>query len=157
MKEPLKLAMAVLLCEFIGIVSTPFTISAINTWYVYLHKPFFSPPNWVFGPVWTTLYVLMAVAAYLIWIKGINNKKVKTALLIFILQLVLNFKWSLIFFGLHAPLLALIEILILWLAILFTILKFYELSKPAAYLMIPYIVWVSFATLLNFSIVILNP
>lgn len=157
MKQPLKLAISVLTCELVGIISTPFTINAIDTWYKFLNKPFFSPPNWLFGPVWTLLYALMGIAAYLIWIKGVQNKKVKTAMILFLIQLALNFKWSVVFFGLHAPLLALFEIVLLWFVILITMLKFHELSKYAGYLLFPYLVWVSFATLLNFSIVILNP
>jgi len=152
----IKFIISVAVCELVGLISTPFTISAIQTWYQYLNKPSFSPPNWVFGPVWTILYFLMGISAYLIWIKGLKNKKVKPALKIFIVQLIFNFLWSIFFFGMHNPILSLIDIILLWITILLTIIKFYELSKPAAYLLIPYILWVSFATLLNFAIVILN-
>ncbi|MBI2641533.1 tryptophan-rich sensory protein [Candidatus Roizmanbacteria bacterium] len=146
----------VLLCEAVGIISTPFTIAAIPTWYATLNKPFFSPPNWIFGPVWTLLYAMMGVSAYLIWEKGWKNRKVRVALYFFIAQLFFNFLWSLLFFGLRSPLLGLIDIIVLWFAILFTMLQFSKSSKPASYLLIPYLLWVMFATLLNFSILILN-
>ncbi|MCL5090423.1 MAG: tryptophan-rich sensory protein [Patescibacteria group bacterium] len=144
-------------CELVGIAVTPFTLSSIPTWYQTLTKPSFSPPNWVFGPAWTILYFLMGVAAYLVWIKGLEKKAVKTALSFFIAQLVFNFFWSILFFGLHSPMLGLIDISILWILILITIIKFYKISKTASYLLIPYLFWVTFATILNLSIFLLNP
>lgn len=156
MKNFLKLIGSVLLCELVGIMSTPFTIASIPTWYRTLNKPFFSPPNWIFGPVWTILYALMGVSLYLVWEKGIKNRKTKTALLYFFIQLALNFLWTFIFFGFHSPLAAFVTIVILWIMILVSIRKFYPLSKTAAYLLIPYILWVSFASVLNFSIIVLN-
>ncbi len=155
MKNFFKLIGSIILCELVGIVSVLFTIASIPTWYRSLNKPFFSPPNWVFGPVWTMLYFLMGVSLYLVWKRGVN-KKTRTALLYFFIQLGLNFLWSAVFFGFHLPLVAFINIVFLWLAIFVTILKFYQLSKSAAYLLIPYILWVSFASALNFSIVVLN-
>ena len=149
--------MAVIGCELVGIIATPFTISAIPTWYDTLNKPPFSPPNWVFGPTWTMLYFLMGVAAFLIWKKGLKKKHVKEALYYFIVQLVFNFMWSILFFGLKSPILGLLDILVLWMLILITVVKFYKLSKPAAYLLITYLLWVSFASLLNLYIVLLNP
>ena len=151
-----KFVASILICEGVGLISTPFTIAAIPTWYVTLQKPFFSPPNWVFAPVWTILYFLMGISVYLIWEQGLKKKKVKEALKFFLIQLALNFMWSLFFFGLRAPFLAFIEIVILWLAIFVTIKKFYPLSRLAAYLLVPYLLWVSFAALLNFAIVLLN-
>lgn len=151
-----KLITAVLVCGGIGLISTPFTINSIQTWYRALNKPFFSPPNWIFGPVWSALYFMMGVSAYLIWVKELKNKKVKIALMYFLVQLFLNFLWSILFFGLHSPILALIDIILLWAAILATIGKFYPISKPASYLLVPYFLWVTFAVLLNFSIVTLN-
>lgn len=156
MHKYLKLFIAVAVCELIGIAGTPFTIASVQTWYQTLNKPFFSPPNWIFGPVWTILYLMMGIAAFLIWEKGLKSKKVKTALKYFLVQLMCNFLWSIIFFGLHAPFVAFIDILVLWIAILLTIMQFYKLSKPSAYLLIPYLAWVSFATLLNGAIVLLN-
>lgn len=157
MKKLPKFLISTIGCELVGIAATPFTISAIPGWYQTLNKPPFSPPNWIFGPVWTILYFLMGVAAYLIWIKGLEEKAVKKALIFFIAQLVFNFFWSILFFGFHSPILGLINILILWVLILITIIKFYKISKTASYLLIPYLLWVSFATILNLSIVLLNP
>lgn len=140
----------------VGLLSTPFTTAVIPTWYAFLHKPFFSPPNWLFGPVWTVLYLMMGVAAYIIWSKGYKKKSVKSALRIFGLQLIFNFLWSAFFFGLHNPLAGLFDIIALLLSIIITILEFYKISKTAAYLLIPYVLWVSFATLLNVSLLLLN-
>jgi tryptophan-rich sensory protein len=151
-----KLTVSIVVCELIGLISTPFTITSITTWYAFLHKPPFSPPNWVFGPVWTTLYFLMGVAVYLIWIKGIKKKLVSLALFFFAIQLFFNFLWSALFFGLHSPVLGLLDILALLLSIILTIVAFYKISKIASYILIPYLLWVSFATLLNISIIVLN-
>lgn len=140
-----------------GILATPFTLAAIPAWYATLHKPFFSPPNWIFGPIWTILYFIMGVSAFLIWKKGLKNKKIQKALLYFIIQLFFNFLWSALFFGLHNPLLGLIDIVLLFISIILTITFFYKISKAASYLLIPYLLWVSYATILNFSLVVLNP
>lgn len=156
MKDLFKLAGSIVGCELVGFLGTPFTIAAIPTWYATLNKPFFSPPNWIFGPVWTTLYFLMGVSLYLILKKGWQKKAVKKAVLFFLVQLGLNFSWSPIFFGLKAPLLALIIIVALWVLIVLTMKKFYPLSKLAFYLLVPYLLWVSFATVLNAAIVVLN-
>lgn len=156
MNKLLKLIVLILVSEAVGLISAPIAISSIQTWYVTLNKPSFSPPNWIFGPVWTVLYFLMGVAAYLIWDKGLKNKKVMLALKYFLLQLFFNFLWSILFFGLHSPVLALIDIALLWVMIVITTFKFYKISKPAAYLLLPYLFWVSFASILNLSIVILN-
>lgn len=156
MKDLPKLAISVIGCELVGILGTLFTISAIPSWYSTLNKPFFAPPNWIFGPVWTLLYLLMGLAFYLIWKQGWQKKKVKTAGMFFLAQLALNFIWSPVFFGMKAPLLGLIVIVAMWVLILKTIIMFYRLSKMAAYLLVPYLLWVSFATLLNAFIVIMN-
>lgn len=152
----LKLVVSVLVCQGAGLAGSLFTSPAIPTWYATLQKPSFNPPNWVFAPVWSLLFLLMGISLYLVWSKGFEHKKTKTALFIFIVQLVLNILWSILFFGLQSPLYAFIEIIILWLAILMTIITFYKISKIAAYLLLPYILWVSFAAVLNFSILILN-
>jgi len=152
----LKLVIAIVVSELAGIVGSVFTVSSIPTWYATLQKPSFSPPNWIFGPAWTTLYFLIGIAAFLVWKKGLERKDVKIALGVFGVQLFLNTLWSIIFFGLHNPFWAFIEIIVLWLAILATISAFYKISRPAAYLLLPYILWVSFAAVLNFSIMILN-
>lgn len=142
--------------ELVGIAGTPFTLSAIPTWYVYLNKPFFAPPNWIFGPVWTLLYFLMAVSVYLVWKQGWKRRKVKTACNYFLLQLALNFLWTPVFFGMRSPVLGLAVIISMWIAVVATMRQFYPLSRPAFYLLIPYLLWVSFATALNAAIVILN-
>lgn len=154
MKSIGKFIFSVLFCEGVGLLATPFTLAAIPTWYVSLNKPFFSPPNWVFGPVWTLLYFLMGIAFYLIWIQG--KKKNLKAIYFFLIQLFLNFLWSILFFGLKSPFLGFLDILILEVSIFLTIKNFYSLSKIASYLLIPYILWVTFATILNFSILVLN-
>lgn len=151
-----KLIISIAICEAVGIISALFTFSSITTWYPLLNKPSFNPPNWIFGPTWTILYALMGVSLYLVWKKGIKNKKVSNGLKVFFVQLAFNFSWSLVFFGLQSPLLALIVIFCLWTSIAYTIILFQKISKPAALLLYPYIVWVSFAVLLNLSIVLLN-
>src|SRR4051812_43723341 len=112
-----------------GIIGSLFTISSIGNWYIHLQKPEFSPPNWIFAPVWNTLYILMGIAASLVWQKGWKNKEIKKALAVFIFQLLLNAFWSIIFFGLKNPGLALVEIIFMWLAILWTIIYFYKISR----------------------------
>jgi len=149
----LKLIITLIICLGIGWVGSFFTTPSIATWYQTLNKSFLNPPNWVFAPVWTLLFILMAIAWYLIWINPKQNKK---AHLLFVIQLILNLLWSFCFFYLHNPLLALLEIVVLWVFILLTILSFYKISKPAAYLLIPYIAWVSFASILNASLWWLN-
>lgn len=148
----LKLFIAILISEMAGIIGSFFTASSVSNWYLTLPKPFLSPPSWVFGPVWTLLYFLMGVAAFLIWQKGLEKKEVKIALTFFAIQLFFNTLWSIIFFGLHNPFLAFIEIIILWISILATIIYFYKISRVTLYLLLPYILWVSFAGYLNFSI-----
>jgi len=156
MKDLPKLVISVIGCELVGLLGTPFTISAIPTWYANLNKPFFAPPNFIFGPVWTLLYFLMGVSIYLIWKQGWQKKKTRAAGKYFLAQLGLNLIWSPIFFGLRAPLLGLIVIVAMWVFIAKTLQQFYPLSRTAFYLLVPYLLWVSFATLLNGAIVVLN-
>lgn len=156
MNKTLKLIIAVVVSELAGIIGTIFTVSAIPTWYATLAKPALNPPGWIFGPVWTMLYLLMGIAAFLVWNRGWDRKDVRGALAVFGLQLVLNAFWSIIFFGLHSPLWALIDIALMWLTIVWTMVLFYKVSKPAMWLLVPYILWVSFAVYLNYSIWILN-
>lgn len=156
MSNTLKLITAIVVSELAGIIGSVFTTPSIPTWYATLARPALNPPAWVFGPVWTTLFALMGIAAFLVWRKGLDRRDVKIALGIFIGQLVLNTLWSIIFFGLHSPGGAFIEIIFLWLAILATIITFAKISRPAAWLLLPYILWVSFAGYLNFSIWSLN-
>lgn len=136
-----------------GAIGSFFTSPAISNWYAFLNKPSFSPSDWLFAPIWTILYILMGIALYLVWTKEAIRKK---AIGWFIIQLVLNVFWSIIFFGLKSPGWAFIEIIVLWLGILITMLKFFKISKPAGWLFLPYILWVSFALVLNFTVFILN-
>lgn len=156
MNKVLRFIASTIGCELVGILSVPFTLASIPTWYATLNKPPFSPPNWIFGPVWTALYFMMGISLYLVWMKGLKNKKVKIAMLFFAVQLIFNFLWSLLFFGMHSPQLALVDIFFLLIAISMTMVKFNKISKPASYLLVPYLLWVSFATVLNLSIVVLN-
>lgn len=152
----LKLFISIFICLIIGGVSGYFTVNEIPTWYATLNKPSFNPPNWIFSPVWTTLYILMGISFWLIWKsngkEGIKNR----AMLYFAIQIILNFFWSIIFFSFHQPGIAFIEIVLMWLFILFSIISFYPISKIASYLLVPYICWVSFASVLNFFIWRLN-
>jgi len=151
-----KLIFSIIIAHSAGIVGSLFTMSAISTWYESLIKPAFNPPNWIFGPVWLLLYTLMGIALYFIWQKGLNNKQVRFTFIFFITHLIFNALWSIVFFGLQNILLALIVILVLWTMILALILLSWKIDKRASYLLIPYLLWVSFATLLNFSILQLN-
>ena len=155
-KSTLAIAAAIIICELAGVVGALFTVPAIGTWYATLTKPALNPPPFVFGPVWTTLYALMGIAAFLVWRHGWGERKVRTALSFFGVQLLLNADWSIVFFGLHSPLGGLIIIVALWLAIIATMVLFYKISPPAMYLLVPYILWVSFATYLNAGIWLLN-
>ena len=128
-----------------------------GTWYATLNKPWFTPPGYVFGPVWTVLYILMGISLYLVISHGWEEKNVRYGVLLFGLQLVANLAWSFLFFGLQSPLIALVDIVILWFLIAATMVFFYKVQKSAAYLLIPYIAWVSIATALNAAIYFLNP
>ena len=152
-----KLISAIVICQSAGIVGSIFTSPSVQTWYATLQLPSFAPPGWFIGMVWIILYTLMGISLYLVWNKGLRNKQVKNSLYLFGLQLILNAVWSFIFFGLRSPFLALIEIVFLWVAIAFTILKFYKISRKTAWLLLPYIAWVSVALTLNFYIWRLNP
>jgi len=155
----MKLLVSFILTFIAGAVGSAFTFSEITSWYSTLNKPFFSPPNWVFGPVWTILYILMGISLYLFWKTKVNNKlkKVKkNGFVFFGIQLVLNSLWSILFFGLHNPGIAFLEIIFLWLSILLSIKYFQKVSKTSAYLLVPYILWVTFASLLNFAVWQLN-
>jgi len=152
--DVVKLVISIAVCQAAGVVGSFFTTPYIATWYAALNKPFFNPPNWIFAPVWTTLFLLMGISLYLVWINGI--KKNRNAVGIFGAQLALNVLWSLLFFYLQRPLYAFIEIVLLWVAILLTMIIFRKVNRNSALLMIPYIAWVSFAALLNYYIWLLN-
>ena len=155
-KDLAKLIISIIICQLAGFIGSLFTSPAIPTWYVSLEKPSFNPPNWVFSPVWITLFVLMGISLFLLWRQTLEDKKVRIAILFFSIQLILNVSWSGIFFGLKSPSFAFIEIILLWIAILLTILTSYKVSKVAGALLIPYILWVSFAAVLNFFLWNLN-
>jgi benzodiazapine receptor len=155
--DGLKLVICLAVCIGAGLIGSIFTRDSIKTWYIFLQKPSFTPPSWLFAPVWFLLYILMGIALFLVWRKGLKQFQVRESIIIFIIQLVLNAAWSFAFFGLKSPVTGLIVIVPLWTAILLTIINFFRVSRTAAYLLIPYIIWVSYATVLTFSIYLMNP
>lgn len=155
-RKTFNIVIAVLICLAVGFLSGIVTTESVETWYRTLVKPSFNPPNWIFAPVWTILYIMMGLSAGYIYNKGIKRKEVVYALKFFLAQLILNGIWSILFFGFQSPLLAFAEIIFLWIVLLFTIIYFYRIYRVSAYLLIPYLLWVSFAAVLNLSILILN-
>ena len=155
-KTLVKILISVIICLGVGFMSSIATQTGVDGWYKTIVKPSFNPPNYIFGPVWTVLYIMMGIAAGLVWSRGTHHIWVKTALYHFVFQLLFNALWSLVFFGLEKPFWALIVILILFVLILLTIKWFKVVNKKAAYLLIPYALWVLFATVLNFEIWRLN-
>jgi len=156
MKKTLRLVIAILVCELAGVIGALFTRPSIQVWYAGLAKPSFNPPNWVFGPVWATLYALMGIAAWLIYEKRAKGADVRRLLGIFVAQLIVNVLWSIMFFGAHQILPAFVIIVALWVLIAAAIGLFAKISRPAALLLVPYILWVSFAAVLNASLYALN-
>lgn len=152
----IRLVLAVLVSEFAGIVGSAFTFPSIIGWYASLRKPWFTPPSWLFGPVWITLYALMGASLYLVWRKGLTKKGVKVSMEVFGVQLALNALWAVLFFGMRSPLYGLIGIAALWIAILATMIRFYSISREAAVLLVPYIVWTTIAMALNYYVWMLN-
>jgi len=150
----LKLLVSIAVCLLAGLLGSIFTTPAISGWYTTLNKPSFNPPNWLFAPVWTTLFILMGIALFLVWRQGVKVSGV--ALIFFAVQLIFNILWSFLFFKLQSPHYALLEIIALWLLIAITLLKFLKISNAAGLLLLPYLLWVSFAAFLNFSIYQLN-
>jgi len=155
-KKISKLILSVVICELVGGIGAIFTTPAIQGWYSTIQKPSFNPPNWLFGPVWTSLFFLMGVSLYFILEKDLKDKEIRRGLGIFVFQFVLNVLWSFIFFYLQKPFYAFLEIIVLWFAILATIIQFQKIDKKAAYLLWPYLLWVTIATILNFSVWRLN-
>lgn len=174
-----KILISIIVCELAGVIGAVFTTPAIGSWYKTINKPSFNPPNWIFGPVWTALFILMGVSLYLVWSKKwvvkneikFRHKKPWNSLsqkflsgkwqksniiLIFAVQLLLNILWSVIFFGMHSFGAAFFELLMLWFAIVFMIVNFYRVSKITVWLLLPYILWVSFAGVLNLFIWLIN-
>lgn len=152
----MKLIISILIPLLVGAVSGYFTSSGVNGWYALANKPWFNPPNWIFAPVWTMLYVLMGIALFLVWRSEADKNIKQTAIILFAVQLALNFCWSIIFFKLQQPGWALAEIILMWVMILLTIFWFGKINATAAWLLVPYISWVSFASVLNYSIWRLN-
>ena len=153
----MKLFISILIPLLVGGISGYFTTSGVEGWYAVANKPWFNPPNWIFAPVWTALYVMMGIALYIVLKEETIAPAVKrNAIILFAIQLTLNFFWSLIFFKLQQPGWAFAEIIGMWLAILFTIIWFGKISSIAAWLLVPYICWVSFASVLNYAIWKLN-
>ena len=146
----------IIISLFVGFISSKITRQAIPNWYANLNKPFFSPPNWIFAPVWSFLYILMGIALGRVWYYGRHNRNKKIAVLYFIFQLTLNGLWSLIFFGFKIPLLSLIVIIVLWFLIQRCIFWFSLIDQKASLMLLPYIAWVSFAAILNGAIIFLN-
>jgi len=168
MKYVLPLIGFILLAQFTGLIGSYFAFPAINTWYADLHKPFFTPPNWIFGPVWTTLYIFIGIAAFLVYKKGFivlqgskelqkkRKRAAKEGLSVFGFQLAVNSLWSILFFGFKSPLFGFIGIILLWIASGVTIQRFARVSFAAAFLQLSYIFWVTFILMLNLAILLLN-
>ncbi|HOY30578.1 MAG TPA: tryptophan-rich sensory protein [Bacteroidales bacterium] len=151
----LKLIASLALPLGLGAIAGLFTAEAVPEWFATLNKPSFSPPNWLFGPVWTGLYLFMGISLFLIW-KQNESKKRNTAVFVFLIQQALNFGWSFIFFYFNMIGLALIEIIFLWISIVIMLVLFYKIKPLAAYINITYIIWVTFASVLNGAYYMLN-
>ncbi|MGD8373845.1 MAG: tryptophan-rich sensory protein [Candidatus Woesebacteria bacterium] len=155
MNKPTKLIISLLLPFLAGAIGSLATYTNIPTWYATLAKPEFNPPNWIFGPVWTTLYVLMGVSLYLVWTTKTKHKK-QSACIAYATQLSLNALWSLVFFGAHWFVGSSVIVILLWAAIVATIKLFWPISKSAAWMLVPYLAWVSFASVLTLAVSSLN-
>jgi tryptophan-rich sensory protein len=153
----LKLILCIIICQALGSSGSVFTNMSVKTWYPTLVKPWFAPPDGLIPVVWIILFTLMGISLFLVWREGLDRPEVKAAIYIFALQFVFNIAWSGAFFGMRSPYYGLIVIVLLWLMILLTIFKFWQVSKNAALLLVPYILWVSFAMALNYNIMVLNP
>jgi benzodiazapine receptor len=151
-----KLLIAVIVCQAAGIIGSIFTAGAVTGWFASLNQPPFTPPDCMYAPIWITMYLLMAIAAFLIWWRGLHIKPVRIAMILFLVQLVLNVLWAVVLFGLQSILFGLITVVALWIMVLFTIIQFYRISNAAGSLMIPYILWVTFAVILNGALYLLN-
>ena len=147
---------SVLLCNCAGLLGSLFTTTGPGSWYSTLIKPAFNPPSWIFAPVWTLLYILMGISLYLVIMEGMKGRDVRIPLLIFAIQLILNILWSYAFFGLESTFFGLLVIILLWISIVATMILFYPVRKAATWLLVPYILWVSFATILTYTIYSLN-
>ena len=157
LRELARLILCIAICQIAGVIGSVFTASSVTTWYPTLVKPWFTPPGSIISAVWIAIFTLMGLSLFLIWRKGISSMNGKIALGVFAAQLLVNILWSYAFFGLQSPLVAVIVIVVLWLLILQNIIRFWSISKNAALLLVPYILWVSFAAFLNYTIWRLNP
>lgn len=151
-----KLVIAILICEIVGIASGLLSQAEMNNWFATIKKPIWNPPSYLFAPVWTTLYLLMGIALWLVWKSTFIERQKNNAIKLFALQLFLNFWWSIFFFRFHSPYLAFLDIVLMAITILLTIFKFSRISKTASWLLVPYFLWVCFAAVLNYSIWLLN-
>jgi len=156
-KKILTLIIAIGICLLAGYIGSYYTTPEIPTWYAGLQKPDINPPSWVFAPVWTVLYIMMGFSLYLILQSDLKKQEVQFGLILFIFQLMVNIGWSFFFFGLHSTFFGFLAIVLLWAVLLCTIIQVWRFSIPAAVLLMPYFVWVSFAGYLNYEILILNP
>lgn len=152
----LKLFVSILVCQAAGFIGSFATRSSVDGWYATVRKPPFNPPNWIFGPVWITLFVMMGISLYLVWISKSGTGNRNLAITVFMVHLMLNILWSYLFFYFQSPGWGFIEIIVLWISILAVILLFLPINKWAGYLMVPYLLWVTFASVLNFAIWHLN-
>jgi steroid 5-alpha reductase family enzyme len=155
-KSTVDLVLAILIAQLAGVIGGFFTLSSVNSWYTLIEKPVWNPPNWIFGPVWTTLYLFMGIASFLIWTKR-KSIKIDNSLLLYGVHLMVNVLWSFVFFYLHEIKLALVVLVILWILIAVLIVQFYRIYKSTIWLMLPYLLWVTFAGFLNYSLIVLNP
>lgn len=153
----IKAPVSIISSLLIGFAGNVFNFESLETWYPTLIKPDWTPPNWLFAPVWSTLFILMGISTFLVWREGFDKRSVKIALGVYVIQFALNLMWSWAFFGLQSPLFGFIVIVVLWIAIFVNIILYARVSKIAAAILIPYIVWVTIASALNFSVYILNP
>ena len=155
--ELFRLILSIIICQMAGIIGSIFTAGSVTSWYPTLVKPSFSPPGFYIGLIWIVLFTLMGISLFLIWRETLSNPAARIALYFFAVQLIVNVLWSVAFFGMRSPISGLVVIAFLWVLILITIIKFWPINRTAALLLIPYIVWVSIAAYLNFSIWRLNP
>jgi translocator protein len=156
-EDAIKLILSIVACQVAGSMGSIFTNMSVSTWYPTLVKPWFTPPAGFISSVWILLFTLMGIALFLVWSEGFSRIEVKLAIYVFAAQLVFNILWSAAFFGLRSPLAGLVVIIVLWITILLTIVKFWPVSRNAALLLVPYILWASFAAYLNYSFLMLNP
>ena len=156
-EDAIKLILSISACQVAGSMGSIFTNMSVSTWYLTLVKPWFIPPAGFIPAVWILLFTLMGISLFMVWREGFSRPEVKLAIYVFAAQLVVNILWSAAFFGLRSPFAGLVVIIVLWITILLTIVKFWPVSRNAALLLVPYIFWVSFAAYLNYSFLMLNP